>query len=120
VIFIAFPYAVDGHGRTATTTFDEYAYELFVQTLLTDPGERVNRPSFGCRVRGLVMDPASVVTAAGLRVSVLAVLQVELAGMVDQLDVDADVGDASVAITVTYRLRRTGRTETKRVDIPLP
>jgi phage baseplate assembly protein W len=97
----------------------DYIYDLILQTIFTAPGERVNRPDFGCGIRGLVMDPASVVTAAALRVSILANRQADLSRLIEQLDVDAEVGDASLVITVKYQVRRTGEQVLSRVDIPI-
>ena len=44
---IAYPYHVEGRGRTATTDPDSHIRDMIEQVLFTTPGERVNRPTFG-------------------------------------------------------------------------
>ncbi|MBN1511749.1 MAG: GPW/gp25 family protein [Phycisphaerae bacterium] len=48
------PWHIDGRGRIAETTWDDHIRDLIYQLLFTAPGERVNRPDFGCGVRQLL------------------------------------------------------------------
>ena len=58
---VDFPYRVDGRGRTALAESDDaHIRELLEQVLFTVPGERVNRPDFGCGLLQLVFEPNSV------------------------------------------------------------
>src|SRR5260221_6295521 len=59
-----FPYHIDGRGRTAETAEDDHIRDLIYQVLFTNPGERVNRPDFGCGVGQLVFMPNSGALAA--------------------------------------------------------
>ncbi len=43
-----FPLMLDGRGRTAEASHDDHLRQLIEQVLFTAPGERVNRPDFGC------------------------------------------------------------------------
>ena len=45
---LRFPYQFDGRGRTAEADEAAYIRDLIEQVLFTAPGERVNRPDFGC------------------------------------------------------------------------
>ena len=56
---IAFPYRYDGRGRTAEVDDDRHVRDLIKQLLFTAPGERVNRPTFGCGLAHLVLEPLS-------------------------------------------------------------
>jgi len=56
---VDFPYDVDALGRTAGTTDEEHVRDLVEQVLFTNPGERVNRPTFGSGLLSLVFAPAS-------------------------------------------------------------
>ena len=47
-IDIDFPFHVDGRGRTAATDYADHVRDMIEQLLFTRPGERVNRPDFGC------------------------------------------------------------------------
>ena len=62
--YFDFPYHVDGRGRTAETDEDDHIRDLIYQVLFTNPGERVNRPDFGCGISQLVFMPNSDVLAA--------------------------------------------------------
>ena len=55
--YFDFPYHIDGRGRTAETGEDDHIRDLIYQVLFTNPGERVNRPDFGCGISQLVFMP---------------------------------------------------------------
>ena len=55
---LAFPFGFDRSGRTASATNqDQHIRDLIEQVLLTAPGERVNRPTFGTGTAQLVFAP---------------------------------------------------------------
>lgn len=55
---IAFPFGFDRTGHTAAATdADRHIRDLIEQVLLTSPGERVNRPTFGTGTNQLVFAP---------------------------------------------------------------
>ena len=62
--YFDFPYHIDGRGRTAETDEDDHIRDMIHQVLFTNPGERVNRPDFGCGVGQLVFMPNSDALAA--------------------------------------------------------
>lgn len=45
---VHFPFMLDGRGRVADASHDDHIRQLIEQVLFTGPGERVNRPDFGC------------------------------------------------------------------------
>ncbi|WP_250281626.1 GPW/gp25 family protein, partial [Frankia sp. CiP1_Cm_nod2] len=53
------PFHVDATGRVAGTDSDDHVRDMIFQVLFTNPGERVNRPDFGCGLLGLVFLPNS-------------------------------------------------------------
>ena len=55
--FFDFPFRIDGRGRTAETDRDDHVRDLIHQVLFTAPGERVNRPDFGCGIGQLTFMP---------------------------------------------------------------
>jgi len=69
--YFDFPYHVDGRGRTAETGEDDHIRDLIHQVLFTSPGERVNRPDFGCGVAQLVFQPNSDTLAAATQFLIL-------------------------------------------------
>lgn len=54
---VDFPYGIDARGRTAGVADDPHVRDLIEQVLWTAPGERVNRPTFGSGLFGLVFEP---------------------------------------------------------------
>jgi phage baseplate assembly protein W len=45
---VHFPFMLDGRGRVADASHEDHIRQLIEQVLFTAPGERVNRPDFGC------------------------------------------------------------------------
>jgi uncharacterized protein len=100
---VAFPYRVDGRGRTAeAASYDEHIRDLIEQLLFTVPGERVNRPDFGCGLLQLVFEPNSVELAATLQALVQGELQQWLGTLIRVSDVTTDVSDATLTVQVRY------------------
>jgi phage baseplate assembly protein W len=62
---LRYPFAVDSNrGRVAQeTNYDEHIEQLIMQTLMTAPGERINRPDLGCGVKRLVFAPGGEIAA---------------------------------------------------------
>ena len=52
--YLNYPFFIDGRGRTAATGRDRHIRQMIEQVLFTNPGERVNRPDFGCGLRRMV------------------------------------------------------------------
>jgi phage baseplate assembly protein W len=100
--YVDFPFQFDGRGRTRTTDRDEHVRDLIKLVLFTSPGERVNRPDFGCGLRDLVFAPASEALVAAVQFQVHAALQRWLAEVVEVHDVTVAGRDSELAVTVTY------------------
>ena len=97
---IAYPYAVDGGGRTARAEDEEHIRQLIEQLLFTAPGERVNRPTFGTGLRQLLFAPNSPELATALEFMVQAALHEVLGELirVEALDVASEQVTLSVAV----------------------
>ena len=48
--YLDFPFTLDERGRSAVTDADDHIRDMIHLVLFTAPGERVNRPEFGCGV----------------------------------------------------------------------
>lgn len=59
-----FPVAVNLTGGVSTSAVEENIRESIFIILGTAPGERLNRPQFGCRIHDLMFAPNNAVTAA--------------------------------------------------------
>lgn len=107
------PFHVDGRGRTATVAQEEHVRELIYQVLFTSPGERVNRPDFGCGLLTLVFEPNSEVLATTTEVLVKAALQRWLEEEIQVNKVDVRAIDSTLSVLVGYQIRVSGAS---RVD----
>ena len=106
MMHIDFPYHIDAVGRTASTAQDDHIHDLIEQVLFTAPGERVNRPDFGCGLLQLVFEPNSEVLAAATQQTVQGALQRWLGDLIQVEMVQVDSQEASLQVTVQYTVRR--------------
>lgn len=106
------PYHFDSRGRTAETDDDDYVRDLIELVLFTAPGERVNRPTFGCGVKQLVFAPNSDALAAATQIAVQGALQQWLGDVIEAQAVEVSRDDARLNIEIRYVVRRTRRQQT--------
>jgi len=107
LINLEFPLQFDSRGRTATTDDADHIRDLIEQLLFTNPGERVNRPDFGCGLLGMVFAPNSPELATALQFTIQASLQRWLSDLVEIQALQVTSDDAALRIVVQYRVRRT-------------
>jgi phage baseplate assembly protein W len=120
---VGFPFGVDDRGRTAGASRAEHVRDLVEMVLLTAPGERVNRPTFGTPLPRLVHEPAHDDLAAATALLVSGALQQWLGDVITVDDVDAvrdAAGEGSVVVTVRYLVRATGEQRTERFGLVAP
>lgn len=101
------PYRFDGRGRTAAAADAVYLRGLIEQVLFTAPGERVNRPEFGCGLHQLVFAPNSVELAATTQFLVQGALQQWLGEWIEVETVEVRAEEATLHVQVAFRVRRT-------------
>ena len=111
--FLDHPLHIDGRGRTAETSEDDHIRDLMFQVLFTAPGERVNRPDFGCGLKQLVFMPNSDVLAAATQFLIHGALQRWLDAIIDVTRVEVDADEERLEIVVEYAKRSTGE---RRID----
>ena len=76
----AFPFQIDHASRQAAQSdYEAHVEQMIEQVLLTSPGERVNRPDFGCGLRHLLFAPYSEALSATAQILVLQALSKWLA-----------------------------------------
>jgi uncharacterized protein len=84
----AYPFRIDvASHQAAQTTYPDHVAQMIRQVLLTDPGERVNLPEFGCGLRRLVFAPHSDALQATTKLIVMQALTRWLAGQIEVKDV---------------------------------
>jgi len=104
---LAFPYQIDGRGRTAQASDIDYINGLIEQVLFTAPGERVNRPNFGSGVLQQVFEPNSDSAAAAIQFLVQGALQNWLGNLIALESVNVSAVDSTLSVTVQYVVRQT-------------
>jgi len=104
-----FPFVTDGRGCTASGADDDddYVQGLIEQVLMTSPGERANRPDFGCGLLAMTFAPGGDALQAALQATVQSGLQRWLSDYIQVQDVVVEFVDAAVNVTVQYIVRRT-------------
>lgn len=102
-----FPFRFDARGRSAETDDSSHVRDLIEQVLFTAPGERVNRPDFGCGLQRLVFAPNSDELAAATQFLVQGSLQQWLGDLIEVNEVQVESSDSSLLVNVQYTVRRT-------------
>jgi phage baseplate assembly protein W len=103
----AYPYTIDGSGRTASADDDAHIRQLIEQLLFTAPGERVNRPTFGTGLRQLLFSPNSPELATATEFMVQGALQEIMGELIRVEAVDVAAEESTLRITVQYVVQRT-------------
>lgn len=104
---VDYPYSIDFRGRTASTGTDDHIRDIIEQVLFTSPGERVNRPTFGCGLLQLVFAPNSPELASATQFLVKGSLQQWLGDVIEVKDVAVESQDSTIRVNVDYVVRRT-------------
>ena len=106
--YFDFPYHIDGRGRTAETDEDDHVRDQIHQVLFTNPGERVNRPDFGCGIGQLVFMPNSEALAAATQFLVQGALTRWLDPVIAVHRVEVRAEDNTLVVGVVFSKRSTG------------
>jgi phage baseplate assembly protein W len=102
---IAFPLQIDNAGRTATADRDRHIRDMIEQVLFTAPGERVNRPDFGCGILKLLFGGNSPEIATATQFLVQGALQQWLGDLIQVQDVTVESAESTVRVTVSYVIK---------------
>ena len=110
---IDYPYHFDNQGHTAQTSTLDHIRDLIEQILFTSPGERVNRPDFGCGILQDVFAPNSDALAAATQLMVQGSLQQWMGDLIEVEGVNVQNLDEKLVVLVQYTVRLT---QQQRVD----
>jgi phage baseplate assembly protein W len=107
---VAFPFAIDASaGRLAQEpAYAAHVEQMIRQVLLTGPGERINRPDFGCGLRRMVFAPNSDASAQLLQVMVLQALEKWLGTVLSVDEVKVAAKQERLEVRLTYWLKARG------------
>ena len=110
---IKFPFQFDHRGRTAESNDADHIREMIEQVLFTSPGERVNRPEFGCGIMQQIFAPNSDQMAAALQASIQASLNRWLGDLIEVQALEVTNDESRLNVAMQYLVIRTGE---QRVD----
>jgi phage baseplate assembly protein W len=103
---VDYPFHFDERGRTGGTSEEDHIRDLIEQVLFTNPGERVNRPTFGSGLLQLVFAPNSDALAAVTQMNVQGALQQWLGDLIAVESVEIRNHDSTLEVQVQYVIRR--------------
>lgn len=96
-----FPLRVDARGQIALVTGNEDIEQSIRIILGTRPGERVMRPTFGCRAYELIFEPISASTATLMQEYVYEALRMwEPRIEVADVNIEAEAGTQGVLLAI--------------------
>lgn len=101
---IRFPFQIDRQGAARTTRQRAHVRQMIEQLLFTAPGERVNRPDFGCGLPALLFENASSEIAVATQALVQSALQRWLGDLIQVRQVRARTEQEKLLIDVEYVL----------------
>jgi uncharacterized protein len=107
---LRYPFAVDAvQGRVAQEQdYVAHVEQLVKQVLLTSPGERINRPDFGCGVKRMVFAPNSEVAATLAQTVIYQALSKWLGSVLAVHEVAVRAVDERLDIRIGYSVRARG------------
>jgi hypothetical protein len=117
---LAFPFAINLLGSVSSEGGSALLRGQILQLLLTSPGERVNLPDYGTRLRDLVFDPNNDVLAATTEFMIKRALQKYLADDIRVEQVAVTANQELLQVNIVYLRTSDLQFERVRVGIPLP
>jgi phage baseplate assembly protein W len=107
---LAWPLAVDpARGRIAQEgDFAAHVDQLVRQVLLTAPGERLNRPDFGCGVKRMLFAPNGEAAASLAQAAIYQALTTWLGSVISVFEVRVAAQDATLSIRIGYAVKALG------------
>jgi uncharacterized protein len=104
---IRYPFAVDSVlGRLQEESdYAEHVEQLIKQILFTAPGERINRPDFGCGLKRMLFAPNNQISATLAQVTIYEALKRWLSSAVRVDEVRVQATDEKLEVRIAYTLK---------------
>lgn len=116
---MSFPLRVTELAAAAMSSRQQAVREQLEQLLLTIPGERVNRPDFGCGIQRLVFEGPDPIALASTEYLVSTAIRRYLRDLVALDAVRVTVADATIYVDILYTLLGTGEESAVTIAQPL-
>jgi phage baseplate assembly protein W len=116
--YLAVPYSVGSLGSPRTTDYQQHVRDMIMSVLFTNPGERVNLPTFGAGIGRLTFGPNGTALIATAQFLISTNLQHWLSDIleVQSVTVSSEPGyEQSVTIDIAYVLKATGASQQLQV-----
>jgi phage baseplate assembly protein W len=106
---LAFPFQIDPRGAVLLAHGEEDIRQSIYIVLGTRPGERIMRPTFGCRVHELVFEPQDATTASRVETYVKEALdfwepRITVLSVVSNVDPE---NDGTILVQIQYEVKST-------------
>jgi hypothetical protein len=118
---VRYPFAVDPEaGRLSQEPiYAAHVEQMIKQVLLTSPGERINRPDFGCGLRRMLFAPNASATADLLQVMILQSLEKWLSSVISVDSVKVSAVDERLEVRLSYRINARGERRYLNLEVTL-
>jgi uncharacterized protein len=116
---LRYPFSLDaGLKRVAQEAdYAQHVEQLLVQVLLTAPGERVNRPDFGCGLKRMVFAPNDPTAATLAQTTVHRALTQWLGRVIEVRSVQVHAVAETLNVRVAYLLKARGDTRYLNIEV---
>ena len=115
-----FPFILDGRGLVGEVSESGHIRQLIEQVLFTNPGERVNRPEFGCGLLRAVFDPGDEADLQVWQFVVQEGLERWLGDVIDTTGVEIQQRDTTLMVRVEYRERFSQQQRAPAYEVTVP
>jgi phage baseplate assembly protein W len=115
---VGFPFQIDSYGRVADPEYDAHVQQMIELVLFTAPGERVNRPEFGCGLLQLIFDPDTEALATATEYLVQAALQRWLGTVIAVRQVSVQPEDSTLKVSISYLLLHNQQFQVAVFEVP--
>ena len=120
-VHIKYPLTINEFSGTVVQEGDytQYIGQLVRQVLLTNPGERINRPDFGCGIKQMVFMPLNEATGSVTQVMIYQALEKWLGSVIEVDQVQVAVENTSLLIDIAYTVRSLGQRQYLNMEVPV-
>ena len=114
---IFYPFTIDASASRVREErdYDAYIVQLIKQVLLTNLGERINRPEFGSNIRQMVFAPMATTTYT--RTLVYQALERWLSNYIRTENVDVEAEESTMRVSVEYTVIAKGKKRFLNVEV---
>lgn len=104
---VGFPFRINSYGRISDPEYPRHVEQMIELLLFTSPGDRVNRPDFGCGLLELLFGSDTQAVANAAQYVVRGALQQWLGDVLSVREVVVEPGDdGRLTIRLAYVLRQ--------------